>query len=335
MKEFLETVADELRRMLNEGCETVALDDDSLKILRRMNAEELAAEMRAEIPSEDEPEEVKFAGVDDLKIESKKEQPRERTKIVKNTPNYGTIPPPTPFKLPDATPSEKWSALRDIVLSDPICNAHVKPGKKVVFGVGNLSAKIFFCGEAPGADEKGVVLHLHKEGAAHRRQDGEAGEAHRDGEEPEKGRRAPRRPAKIAQVRSFVQTRFEEQEIEQDGMPVEEQHQKFVVTLPEEVYQIGKSAQPGQDGEQQGEAPALTLEQYITGDIPAEPEAQAVAPRDAQPSSKGKASGKKVETPAPAANEPLPDAKEFLERDNQLRMSLQFVKSLPKIRTIH
>ena len=50
---------------------------------------------------------------------------------------------------------------------------------------------------------------------------------------------------------------------------------------------------------------------------------------------KGKASGKKVETPAPAANEPLPDAKEFLERDNQLRMSLQFVKSLPKIRTIH
>lgn len=154
MKEFLETVADELRRMLNEGCETVALDDDSLKILRRMNAEELAAEMRAEIPSEDEPEEVKFAGVDDLKIESKKEQPRERTKIVKNTPNYGTIPPPTPFKLPDATPSEKWSALRDIVLSDPICNAHVKPGKKVVFGVGNLSAKIFFCGEAPGADEE-------------------------------------------------------------------------------------------------------------------------------------------------------------------------------------
>ena len=50
---------------------------------------------------------------------------------------------------------------------------------------------------------------------------------------------------------------------------------------------------------------------------------------------KGKASGKKMETPAPAANEPLPDAKEFLERDNQLRMSLQFVKSLPKIRTIH
>jgi DNA polymerase len=30
----------------------------------------------------------------------------------------------------------------------------VKPGKKVVFGVGNLNADIFLCGEAPGADEE-------------------------------------------------------------------------------------------------------------------------------------------------------------------------------------
>lgn len=35
------------------------------------------------------------------------------------------------------------------------------------------------------------------------------------------------------------------------------------------------------------------------------------------------------------AGQILPDAKAFLERDNQLRMGLQFVKSLPKIRTIH
>lgn len=37
---------------------------------------------------------------------------------------------------------------------------------------------------------------------------------------------------------------------------------------------------------------------------------------------------------APASGGPLPEAKEFLDRDNQLRMALQFVKSLPKIRTI-
>ena len=31
---------------------------------------------------------------------------------------------------------------------------HVRPGKKVVLGVGDLDAKIFFCGEAPGAEEE-------------------------------------------------------------------------------------------------------------------------------------------------------------------------------------
>ena len=46
--------------------------------------------------------------------------------------------------------------------------------------------------------------------------------------------------------------------------------------------------------------------------------------------------GKKATPPAPVAQDgqPLPEAKEFLDRDNQLRMGLQFVKSLPKIRTI-
>ena len=32
---------------------------------------------------------------------------------------------------------------------------------------------------------------------------------------------------------------------------------------------------------------------------------------------------------------PLPEAQEFLNQDNQLRMGLQFVKTLPKIREIH
>ncbi len=44
--------------------------------------------------------------------------------------------------------------------------------------------------------------------------------------------------------------------------------------------------------------------------------------------------GKGKNKAAAEQNGPLPEAKEFLERDNQLRMALQFVKSLPKIRTI-
>lgn len=56
--------------------------------------------------------------------------------------------------LPEGDKQARWLYLRGKVLSCPICNKHVKPGKKVVFGVGNLDADIFFCGEAPGADEE-------------------------------------------------------------------------------------------------------------------------------------------------------------------------------------
>jgi DNA polymerase len=56
--------------------------------------------------------------------------------------------------LPDGDKQTRWEYLRDVVLSSPVCNAHLRPGKQIVFGVGNLNADIFFCGEAPGADEE-------------------------------------------------------------------------------------------------------------------------------------------------------------------------------------
>jgi DNA polymerase len=44
--------------------------------------------------------------------------------------------------------------LRERVLGCPVCNEHVRPGRKLVFGVGTPEAEIFFCGEGPGADEE-------------------------------------------------------------------------------------------------------------------------------------------------------------------------------------
>ncbi|MDR2628681.1 MAG: uracil-DNA glycosylase [Puniceicoccales bacterium] len=49
---------------------------------------------------------------------------------------------------------EHWEDLRRRVLGNEDLKKHVHPGKNLVFGVGNLEAKIFFCGEAPGADEE-------------------------------------------------------------------------------------------------------------------------------------------------------------------------------------
>ena len=65
-----------------------------------------------------------------------------------------TVPQPVPFTLPDGDKRTRWEALRELVLTSEICNAHVRDGCQVVFGVGSLDADIFFVGEAPGADEE-------------------------------------------------------------------------------------------------------------------------------------------------------------------------------------
>ncbi|TVR49578.1 MAG: uracil-DNA glycosylase [Puniceicoccaceae bacterium] len=64
------------------------------------------------------------------------------------------IPPPPVIKLPEGGKQERWEWLRERVLGCPVCREHVHPGCQIVFGVGSLEAEIFFCGEAPGADEE-------------------------------------------------------------------------------------------------------------------------------------------------------------------------------------
>ena len=56
--------------------------------------------------------------------------------------------------LPRGDKQARWDALRAQVLEDPVCRSKVRPGKKVVLGVGSLDAAIMFVGEAPGAEEE-------------------------------------------------------------------------------------------------------------------------------------------------------------------------------------
>ena len=64
------------------------------------------------------------------------------------------LPSPPEVNLPDGDPESRMSWLRDLVMACPTCNANLNPGAKVVFGVGNPDADVFFCGEAPGNDEE-------------------------------------------------------------------------------------------------------------------------------------------------------------------------------------
>lgn len=69
-------------------------------------------------------------------------------------PPKSTLPPPAPITVPPGSKAERLAWLRAHVLAHPTCLANVRPGKKVVFGVGDVDAAIFFVGEAPGADEE-------------------------------------------------------------------------------------------------------------------------------------------------------------------------------------
>lgn len=70
------------------------------------------------------------------------------------SPSASALPPPPSVVLPTGTKAERMAALRERVFADPVCRERVRPGKKLVVGTGSLEARLFFCGEAPGAEEE-------------------------------------------------------------------------------------------------------------------------------------------------------------------------------------
>ena len=159
MREAWQSIRDELLRRLSEGEDYISLSDETLNSIAS-NSESLSNRKKndSKVSVEDNVSEIEFAS--DIKVEPQTiaEIETNRKIFVKNTGTsdfkIAPIPPAKSFVLPEGDKQTRWNALRDIVLNDPVCHEHLKPEKKVVFGVGNLDAKIFFCGEAPGADEE-------------------------------------------------------------------------------------------------------------------------------------------------------------------------------------
>lgn len=83
----------------------------------------------------DDVEEVKFLSNTDLsesimKPNKEKSARGEKITVKQNFSGVAPIPEPQAFNLPDAGKTERWNALREIVLGDKVCAQHVKPGKK-------------------------------------------------------------------------------------------------------------------------------------------------------------------------------------------------------------
>ena len=148
MHHALHALTDELRRLKTAGVRTVAVSDESIAALktalrgRRVGAQEIQPETAEAAPG--------------VPIQ----RPVPRTPVLaarppeRSPPAADALPAAPTVVLPPGDKAARWAALREIVLGDETCRAHVRPGKKVVFGVGSIDARIMFVGEAPGAEEE-------------------------------------------------------------------------------------------------------------------------------------------------------------------------------------
>ena len=167
MRAELEVLIQNLRALKREGATEVFVGDETLEELRERVAAFVARErtsvsFRKSLPAEKKQESM---------LPKRPEEEKQAAFPVFPKPTPTPLPekkaePPSPafdFSVSEAraasvpeegTNAERLEFLRERMLSDPVCNAHLHKGKHLVFGTGDPEARIFFCGEAPGAEEE-------------------------------------------------------------------------------------------------------------------------------------------------------------------------------------
>ena len=138
MRRELAAIYDELLHRQESGEKDLYLSEEALALLR-----EHASESAASAPEQPTP----------ATPARKVTPPKEPVRKAPAKPVI-EVPDPPVVNIPEGTRAERWEALKGQVLADPWCQSQVKPGKQVVFGVGSLESRIFFCGEAPGEEEE-------------------------------------------------------------------------------------------------------------------------------------------------------------------------------------
>jgi len=154
MRASLTALTEELRRLKSLGVREISVPPETVERLRTV--------LEKRKPAKPDPASERVARLDDQPETAPVPFVREVTQI-KHAPEPVAVPTHQPkpqliearFSIPDSgTKAERLAALREIVLADETCRAQLRPGKQVVFGVGNPEAQIVFVGEAPGAEEE-------------------------------------------------------------------------------------------------------------------------------------------------------------------------------------
>ena len=160
MSEGLEKIQKELRRLQQEGVDRVFVGTSTLALLEPAKKQPDAAAAQPKTPSATRSEAGAEASGDLKALMRETEKPG----AAKTPPPARAAPAPTGIKpLPDQPPqidlpggdkSSRMDWLRERVENCPVCREHLSERGKIVFGTGSVDADIFFCGEAPGAEEE-------------------------------------------------------------------------------------------------------------------------------------------------------------------------------------
>lgn len=160
MRLALTALTDELKRLRASGVKSVAVSEESLTALRGVVAAQGKKSVPPTPPSSSSASASTKVDASPTPAKSMHSSPaplRAAPPVaapVAAEPKAPSLPPPPVVSLPAGDKAVCWEALRARVLGDPVCAGRVRPGKKVVLGVGSLDAKIMFVGEAPGAEEE-------------------------------------------------------------------------------------------------------------------------------------------------------------------------------------
>jgi len=170
MRASLTALTEELRRLKASGVREVSVPPETVARLRSALAKRKTAKPESAVSLADahvhaSPTQVTRSGAKP-EITTLPVVPAISSETPQIKPSSEPVPAPirqtkpvvfreARFTLPTAgTKAERLAALREIVLADETCRAQLRPGKQVVFGVGNPEAQIVFVGEAPGAEEE-------------------------------------------------------------------------------------------------------------------------------------------------------------------------------------
>jgi DNA polymerase len=148
MRQALLAVSEELRRLKGAGVGTVSVSEETLAVVRRVVRSRAGGAPRAET--------APIAPQAPAAAPAGRPSPAAPVPATVAVPRVAapSLPEAPVVRLPDGDKRARWDALLAQVTGDPICRANVRPGKKVVLGVGTLDAAIMFVGEAPGAEEE-------------------------------------------------------------------------------------------------------------------------------------------------------------------------------------